>query len=595
MGFKTAEMPPADPAEFGKLPFMERMKLLAIHWCEYGFGGPKEINMLYVYKLVIYIGMGLTLVWATTPHLGSMTAIGSWWKEPIVYQKLMIWTILFEILGLASSSGPLAFKFKPLIGGCLYWMRPGTLRVPPWPGKVPFTKGDHRRWWDVTVYFLILASLVYLLVRPGVHSTHVPGAKAGLLASVPILTLIGLLILMGLRDKVVFLASRAEQYVPTLLFFAVLGFTDMIIAAKIAMVVIWMGAGVSKFGRHFTNVVAPMMSNTPWLTSRKFKRRLYRDFPTDIRPSHITSLVAHIGGTTVELGLPLVLLFSTNKTVTLLAVLGMIVFHLFIISTFPLAVPLEWNVFFIFATGFLFWNYPAGKGFGVGDMSSPWLLAAVVAGLLFFPILGNLRPDLVSFLPSMRQYAGNWASATWAFRGDGEEKLNQHIIKPAANQVDQLSAAYGPEVAEIFMQKVMAWRTMHSQGRALMSLMMRHLDRLENYTIREAEFTCTTLLGWNFGDGHLHDERLIAAVQKRCQFAPGELVVVFIESQPIHKKTQEYRVIDAALGVVERGTYVVKDATDEHPWLPNGPIPHHVTWTASGYAAPGDTAASLQR
>jgi hypothetical protein len=198
------------------------------------------------------------------------------------------------------------------------------------------------------------------------------------------------------------------------------------------------------------------------------------------------------------------------------------------------------------------------------------------------PVLGNLRTDLVSFLPSIRQHAGNWASATWAFRGDGEDKLNSHIVKPAANQVDQLSAAYGREVARIFMQKVMAWRTMHSQGRALMSLMMRHLDQLDNYTIREAEFTCTTLVGWNFGDGHLHDERLIAAVQKRCQFAPGELIVVFIESQPIHKTTHQYRVIDAALGVVERGSYVVKDATDEHPWLPNGPILHHVAWTAPG-------------
>ncbi len=29
----------------------------------------------------------------------------------------------------------------------------------------------------------------------------------------------------------------------------------------------------------------------------------------------------------------------------------------------------------------------------------------IAAGLVFFPVLGNLRPDLVSFLPSMRQYA----------------------------------------------------------------------------------------------------------------------------------------------------------------------------------------------
>lgn len=586
MGFKTADMPPVDPAEFGNLPFMDRMKLLAIHWCEYGFGSPKQIHMLYVYKLLVYAVLGLTLIWATTPGLGGITDIGSWWAEPIVYQKLMVWTIAFEILGLASSSGPLAFKFSPMIGGVLYWTKIGTLRAPPWPGKVPLTGGDHRTVWDVAIYYLLLLNVAFLLFMPGVQAADWPG-EAGLMNPIPIATYLVLLVLMGLRDKVVFLASRAEQYMPALFFFAVFGFVDMIVAVKIAMIIIWMGAGVSKFGRHTTNVVAPMLSNTPWITSLRFKRSLYRNFPTDIRPSKVSSAFTHLGGTVVELALPLILLFSTNTTITLLAILGMILFHLVITSTFPLAVPLEWNVFFMFTVGFLFWNFPAGDGYGVGDMSSPWLLAAVLVGLLFFPILGNLRPDLVSFLPSMRQYAGNWASATWAFRGDGEKKLNEHIIKGSANQVDQLTAAYGPEVAEIFMQKAMAWRTMHSQGRGLASLMMRHLDKMENYSIREGEFTCSTLLGWQFGDAHLHDERLINAVQKRCNFAPGELIVVHIESQPIHKKTQEYRVIDAALGVVERGTYVVKDATDEQPWLPNGPIPHQITWTAPGYTAPG--------
>lgn len=52
-----------------------------------------------------------------------------------------------------------------------------------------------------------------------------------------------------------------------------------------------------------------------------------------------------------------------------------------------------------------------------------------------------------------------------------------------------------------------------------------------------------------------------------------------VESQPIHKSTQEYQVIDAALGVVERGTFEVADAIAEQPWLPNGPIPVNVSWT----------------
>jgi Transmembrane protein of unknown function (DUF3556) len=93
-----------------------------------------------------------------------------------------------------------------------------------------------------------------------------------------------------------------------------------------------------------------------------------------------------------------------------------VLFHLFIISTYPLAVPLEWNVLFAYATVFLFLGFPNQDGYGVWDISSPWLLVAILTGLLFFPVLGNLRPDLVSFLPSMRQYAGNWASAVWASR-----------------------------------------------------------------------------------------------------------------------------------------------------------------------------------
>jgi hypothetical protein len=33
--------------------------------------------------------------------------------------------------------------------------------------------------------------------------------------------------------------------------------------------------------------------------------------------------------------------------------------------------------------------------------------------------------------------------------------------------------------------------------------------------------------------------------------------------------------------VVERGTWKVADAVAEQPWLPNGPIPLHVSWSMS--------------
>jgi Transmembrane protein of unknown function (DUF3556) len=586
MGFTTGDFPPVDPDMFLEKPFFDRIPILSRHWVEYGFGTPKMVHTIYIVKLLAFYVFGGVLVATLTSGIHPFWEVASWWSEPIVYQKFVLWTVLLETIGVAGSWGPMAGHFKPMTGGFRYWARPGTIRMPPWPDRVPFTAGDRRTVGDVGLYLAILATLVTALLVPSVSNPQldrlVPG-NAGLVNPAVLFVLIGLLVVMGLRDKVVFLAARSEQYIPAIVFFATLDFVDMIIALKLLIVVVWIGAGVSKFGSHFSRVVPPMVSNTPWAPKR-LKRANYESFPSDLQPSHVASSLAHIGGTTVEIVLPLVLLFSTNHTITLLAVIGMVTFHVFILSTFPLAVPLEWNVLFAFATVFLFWGYPAWDGYGVGDFTPTWLLLLILAGLVFFPVLGNLRPDLVSFLASMRQYAGNWASATWAFAPGAEDKLNR-ITRGAGNTVDQLSATYPRPIADVLLSLPLGWRAMHSQGPALFSMLNNHLGPdLDRYTLREAEFSCNTIVGFNFGDGHFHNERLITAIQTRCHFEPGEFVVAWVESQPIHKKTQQYKIIDAALGVVERGSYRVADSVAQQPWLPDGPIPLDVRWRRSATA-----------
>jgi hypothetical protein len=103
---------------------------------------------------------------------------------------------------------------------------------------------------------------------------------------------------------------------------------------------------------------------------------------------------------------------------------------------------------------------------------------------------------------------------------------------------------------------------------------------------------CNSLIGFNFGDGHLHNDDLIAAVQRQAAFEPGELVVVWVESQAWGSKVQRYKVIDAALGVTERGSWRVADAVKEQPWLPNGPIPTQVTWSLAAERTPEPSAAT---
>ena len=284
--------------------------------------------------------------------------------------------------------------------------------------------------------------------------------------------------------------------------------------------------------------------------------------------------MAHGPGTVVEIVAPLTLLFSPWPWLTVIAVAIMVGFHMFIISTFPLAVPLEWNVLFAYGTIFLFLGFPNWDGYGIADMSSPWLTLAIAACLLFFPVLGNLRPDLVSFLPAMRQYAGNWASAVWAFAPGAEEKLNR-VTRSSPNQIDQLVAfGYEPLWAEIFNQQTVGV-AIHAQpgpwpvlGAGEEPPGHRHPHRPRG--------------GARLQLAHRLQLRRRSPAQRGSDRGsagrgrssrPASSWWRGSSRRPFDSKIQQYKVIDAALGVIERGTWKVADAVAEQPWLPNGPIP----------------------
>jgi hypothetical protein len=358
----------------------------------------------------------------------------------------------------------------------------------------------------------------------------------------------------------------------------------MLAAAQLVMLLLWWGAATSKLNRHFPFVVSIMISNAPLHMSKWLRRRLYRRYPDDLRPGRLARLLAH-GGTATEFTIPVVLVFSPNRTLTLIAVGIMVLFHLHILSTFPMGVPMEWNIFMIFSTLFLF---GAHGDLGPADVRSPWLVALLVAAAAVM-VAGNLFPAKVSFLPAMRYYAGNWATSLWLFRRPAEDRLDTHITKVSPSVRSQLSTMYGPEDADLVLNLGNAWRAMHHHGRALNGLLPRAIDEIDGYEIVEGETVAGVVLGWNFGDGHLHDEQLLAAVQERCGYSDGDLRVILLESQPIHRPWQHYRIVDAATGLVEQGHIRVKDMVERQPWLDGDPtIPVTVvTVTPVVTAAPG--------
>ncbi|MBV9352214.1 MAG: DUF3556 domain-containing protein [Mycobacterium sp.] len=577
MGFMAPELPDIDADTWQTLPRATRLQVVTRHWVEHGFGTPYVAYVFYLIKIAAFIAVP-ALVISLTPGLGGLGHIAQWWTQPIVYQKVVVFALLFEVLGLGCGSGPLTGRFMPPLGGFLYWLRPNTIRLPPWPGKVPFTSGDSRTIVDVALYAIVVISSVWALLAPG-HGGPVTGAgDVGLIDPVVVVPLIVALAVLGLRDKTIFLAARAEHYWLKLFVFF-FPFVDQIAGFKIILLALWWGAATSKLNHHFPYVVAVMMSNNALLRSKAFnwfKRRLYRDPVNDLRPSALPALMAHVGGTTAEFIVPAVLVFFAEGQPWRWFLIGfMVIFHLNIISNFPMGVPLEWNVFFIFSLFYLFGHYTSIKA---TDLQSPLLLAILLFALVVVPIVGNMFPQQVSFLPAMRYYAGNWATSIWCFRAGAEEKIESDIIKSSALTAKQLATMYDPATAEMVTDKGAAFRAMHVHGRALNGLLPRAVDNEADYKMREGEMVAGPLVGWNFGEGHLHNEQLLEAVQRRCHFEEGDVRVVVLEGQPIQAKRQWYRIFDAKTGLVEEGYVNVDDMLTRQPWPePGDEIPVHPT------------------
>ncbi|MFX0578658.1 DUF3556 domain-containing protein [Nocardia nepalensis] len=590
MGFLEPDLPVVDMAEWSKGTRSERIRPMARHWAEVGFGTPVALHLFYVGKVCLYI-LGGWLIVLSTKGIDGFANVGDWWSEPIVFEKVVLYTLLFEVVGLGCGFGPLNNRFFPPLGSILYWLRPRTIRLPPWPAVVPLTKGSNRSPVDVALYAALLVMTSVALLSDGVH----PAAESnmsvavlsdgagpvpeldkavGLLPWWQIAVILGLLALIGLRDKVIFLAARGEVYATltvTFLFAADM----MIVAAKLVFVVIWMGAAISKLNKHFPFVVSTMMSNSPVMRRKSLKRKFFENFPDDLRPGRLSRIVAH-AGTAVEMCIPLVLFFSHGGWVTALAAFVMVCFHLAILTAIPMGVPLEWNVFMIFGVLALF---VAHADLGLASLQNPTpvvLLFLVLAGIV---IAGNLFPHRISFLPGMRYYAGNWDTTMWCVKPSAAEKINQGIVAIASMPQAQLERFYGKDRAQIPMFMGYAFRAMNTHGRALFTLVHRAMPagREDEYTITDGERICSTAVGWNFGDGHMHNEQLIAAMQQRCHFDPGEVRVVLLDAQPIHKQTQSYRLVDAATGEFERGTVNVADMVTRQPWADDVPV--HVTYS----------------
>jgi hypothetical protein len=544
MGFLKPTPTPYAALDWAKKPFAERSRMVCEAWAMQGYGTPLGVFVVYAVKVALYVG-GWVLFCSFRPGPENVETIASSWLSPIAFQKAIVWSMLFEVLGLGCGSGPLTGRYFPPVGGFLYFLRPRTTKLPLFPGA-PIVGGGTRTWLDVALYLALVVLSVRALTAPVLTTAHV-------------LPLVALLPLLGVLDKTIFLAARAEHFWVVLVCFA-FG-ANWIAGAKAVQLALWFWAGVSKLNHHFPSVVSVMTSNGPLTRLPWLRRRMYRSYPGDLRPSPLAHTMAH-AGTLLELGVPLAFLLTPLGTPPVVAIVLMLLLHGYITSSVPMGVPLEWNVIVVYSGFALFWAHPDISLMAAGP---PPLAAFLVAMLLVLPLLGNLFPSRVSFLLAMRYYAGNWPYSIWLFRGDAYRKLDA-LTTSSPWVHDQLERFYDRETSVALVGKVMGFRLMHLHGRALATLVPKAVDHLPDYEWMDGEIIAGLALGWNFGDGHLHHEQLLASLQAQCAFEPGELRCIFVEPQALGGGTLPYRIADAKTGAIDEGELRIRDLLSRQPW-----------------------------
>jgi hypothetical protein len=274
--------------------------------------------------------------------------------------------------------------------------------------------------------------------------------------------------------------------------------------------------------------------------------------------------MAH-AGTCIEYSIPVVLLLASASPLVTALMLGvMCCFHGFIAVNNPSGMPIEWNILMIYGGIFLFGFHPEASVLALG--ATPWLAAFLVFSLVLVPAYGNFVPRRVSFLLAMRYYAGNWAYNVWLVRKGSAEKFGK-LCKAAGTMREQLEKLLpDPTAVDMAMTLSLAHRFMHLEGRPLFDALPRAVDDIDAYEWNDGEVVGGMVLGWNFGDGHLNGTQLLEAVQAQCGFAPGELRVVMVESQPLFGRGMRWRVADAATGVLAEGETVLAPMRELQPW-----------------------------
>src|SRR5262245_40560656 len=159
------DLPPYAPARLLGAPFPERVRLVCRTWASQVNPTPRLVMGMYWAKyLLLYVGGWAFFVSFSAGYPGFFSP-GGWALPDVAFQKAILWSILYELMGFGCGMGPMNARFNPPLGGFLHFLRPGTTKLSLVPG-LPLLGGIRRSWLDVALYAANQLLLLRALVAP---------------------------------------------------------------------------------------------------------------------------------------------------------------------------------------------------------------------------------------------------------------------------------------------------------------------------------------------------------------------------------------------------------------------------------------------
>jgi hypothetical protein len=200
---RIVPLAPFDLAGWKRGNLQEKMRIAALSWADNGFGAQRAVYAFYLVKHVAWLCGWRLFCSVSRPEaeLFEWTSLAT--TDGMA--RLVLFNLLFEVLGLGCASGPLTGRTLLPVSAVLHWLWPGSMKL-PWrldlrDGQKPVfpAAGTERSLFDIALFLGFVASVLCALTAPQIGTTQT-------------LPVVLCLFTIGIFDCTIWLAARSEVY-----------------------------------------------------------------------------------------------------------------------------------------------------------------------------------------------------------------------------------------------------------------------------------------------------------------------------------------------------------------------------------------------